>query len=196
MLTCYLLEIWFKETSGCFNSNWSSFLRWISINACTDTRKCLKIVKNQIYLVKSVRKNPLTLFVRNYHDFFEIDRIKDSNLQLSEDFAVQVCLMRYRNSFVIFVVLLLVDQQYEWYLKSKMKLNTMGCLCRTIFSYQESPKIFNTYFLMEAYNRKWALRPQFHTHEGSGILQATFFQPLCEWRHQLKKYSTDKWDLE
>ena len=46
--------------------------------------------------------------------------------------------------------------------------------------------IFNTYFLMEAYNRKWALRPQFHTHEGSGILQATFFQPLCEWRHQLK----------
>ena len=45
--------------------------------------------------------------------FFEIDRIKDSNLQLSEDFAVQVCLMRYRNSFVTFVVLLPVDQQYE-----------------------------------------------------------------------------------
>ena len=125
-LTCYLLKIWFKETSGCFNSNWSCFLRWISINACTDTRKCLIIVKNQINLVESVRKNPFS------HDFFEIDRIKDSNLQQSEDFAVQVCLMRYRNSFVIFVVLLPVDQQYEWYLKSKMKLNTMGCLCRTI----------------------------------------------------------------
>ena len=47
-------------------------------------------------------------------------------------------------------------------------------------------QIFNTYFLMEAYNRKWALHPQFHTHEGSGILQATFFQLLCELLHQLK----------
>ena len=53
---------------------------------------------------------PEKSIVRKYHDFL---RSIDSNLQLSEDFAARVCLMRYRNSFVTFVVLLLVVQQYE-----------------------------------------------------------------------------------
>ena len=60
------------------------------------------------------------------HDFFKIDRIKYWNLQLSEGFAAQVCLMRYRNSFATFVVLFPVVQQYEWRLKLKIKLNAIG----------------------------------------------------------------------